>query len=260
MITETPMKVAITARPTDRMRRAALWSGIMYLLTFVSIPTLALYERVKSPGYVSGAGPDTGALVGGGLELVVGLACIGTAVALYPVVRRQNEALAMGFVGARILEGALIFAGVASLWTIVTLRQAGAGPDAHLMGQTLVAFYDRVFLVSQGFIPTINALLLGSLLYRSRLVPRVLPVLGFVGAATLLTYNTASLLGFSGDLAAVLALVAVLPIATWEFSLGVYLVAKGFRRAAVVELDTVPAVPGTPWDGLRSAATAQAMS
>ncbi|HEX2368697.1 MAG TPA: DUF4386 domain-containing protein [Acidimicrobiia bacterium] len=119
--------------------------------------------------------------MGGFLELIVGLACIGTAVALYPVVKRQNETLAMGFVGTRVLEAATIFLGVASLWTVVTLRQDGAGVEAALTGDALVAFYDRAFLVGQSFIPAINALLLGSLMYRSRLVPRVLPVLDSSG-------------------------------------------------------------------------------
>ena len=235
--TTTPPEITATGRvPTDRLRKAALIAGVLYVLTFVSIPTLALYGPIKEAGYIAGPGPDTGAFIGGALELIVGLACIGTAVALYPVVKRQNEMLAMGFVGARVLEAAVIFVGVASLWTIVTLRQAGAGTEAVLMGETLVAFYDRAFLVSQGFIPTINALLLGSLLYQSRLVPRVLPILGFIGAATLVAYNGASLLGFSGETAEVLALVAVLPIAIWEFSLGVYLIVKGFRPAAVTRL------------------------
>ncbi len=252
-MTTTRIKTKTTnGTPYSRMRKTAFWSGVMYLLTFVSIPTLALYEAVKGSGYIVGTGPDTGVLLGGALELIVGLAGIGTAVALYPVVKRQNETLAMGFVGARVLEAAVIFVGVASLWTIVTLRQGGAGADAMLTGETLVAFYDRAFLVSQSFIPTINALLLGSLLYRSRLVPRTLPVLGFIGAATLITYHAATLLGFSGDTASVLALVAVLPIAIWEFSLGVYLVVKGFRPSAVAELDTVPPVPGTPWPGLQA--------
>lgn len=246
--TTTPQQKTRAAAP-DRMRRASLWAGVLYLLTFVSIPTLALYEPVKTAGFITGAGPDSGALIGGALELVVGLACIGTAVALYPVVRRQNEALAMGFVGARVLEAALIFVGVASLWTIVTLRQGGAGAEAALMGETLVTFYDKAFLVSQSLIPTFNALLLGTLLYQSRLVPRVLPVLGFVGSGTLLVNTTATALGASGGLAEILALVGVLPIATWEFSLGVYLVVKGFRPAAVAALDTVPAVPGSPWPG-----------
>lgn len=253
-MTTTTTRKASTRVPSDRMRKASFWSGVMYLLTFVSIPTVGLYTAVKGTGFIAGPGPDTGALIGGALELIVGLACIGTAVALYPVVKRQSEALAMGFVSARILEGTVIFVGVASLWTIVAMRQSGAGADAILMGDTLAAFYDKAFLVSQGFIPTINALLLGTLLYKSRLVPRILPVIGFVGAATLIVFNTATLLGVSGDVASALALVAVLPIAGWEFFLGVYLVAKGFRPEAVAALDTVPAVPGTPWVGLRAVA------
>ena len=165
----TPSQEAVPAprASMDSMRKTALWAGILYLLTFVSIPSFALYGPVKESGYTAGPGPDTGVLVGGVLELIVGLACIGTAVALYPVVKRQNEAVAMGFVGTRVLEAATIFLGVASLWTIVTLRQNGAGADAVLIGDALVAFYDRAFLVGQSFIPAINALLLGSLLYRS---------------------------------------------------------------------------------------------
>ncbi len=247
----TPSQEAVPAprASMDSMRKTALWAGILYLLTFVSIPSFALYGPVKESGYVAGPGPDSGVLVGGVLELIVGLACIGTAVALYPVVKRQNEAVAMGFVGTRVLEAATIFLGVASLWTIVTLRQNGAGADSVLIGDALVAFYDRAFLVGQSFIPAINALLLGSLMYRSRLVPRALPVLGFIGAAALVSYHTAVVVGFLGEGASALALIAVLPIAIWEFGLGVYLIVKGFRPAAVAELDTVPAVPGTPWPG-----------
>ncbi len=247
--TTWPDSAPARGAPMDSMRKAAVWAGALYLLTFVSIPTLALYGPVKESGYISGPGPDTGALFGGILELIVGLACIGTAVALYPVVKRQNEGIAMGFVGARVLEAATIFIGVASLWTIVTLRQDGAGADAVLTGDALVAFYERAFLVGQSFIPAVNALLLGTLLYQSRLVPRVLPVLGFIGGAALISYHTATLFGFTGETATVLAGIAVLPIATWEFGLGVYLIVKGFRPSAVAELDTLPAVPGTPWPG-----------
>ena len=125
----------------------------------------------------------------------MGLAGIGTAVVLYPVVKRQGEAGALGFVGARTLEAATIFVGVASLLTVVTLRQAGAGADGLVAGQVLVAFYDRIFVLGQSLIPAINALLLGSLLYQSRLVPRALPVLGFIGAALLVASAAATVFG-----------------------------------------------------------------
>src|SRR5690348_7544536 len=108
-------------------RRTALVAGVLYLLTFVSIPTLFIYGPVKSANYILGAGPDTAAIVGALLEIIVALAGIGTAVVLFPVLKRQNEAAALGLVGARILESGTIFAGVVFLMSIVTLRQTGAG-------------------------------------------------------------------------------------------------------------------------------------
>src|ERR671924_2066214 len=114
------------------LRKTAFVAGVLYLLTFVSIPTLSLYAAVKSPKYIVGPGPDTAAIFGGILEIIVALACIGTAVALYPVVKRQNEGIALGLVGSRVLEAAGILAGVACLLTIVSLRQTGAGADALL--------------------------------------------------------------------------------------------------------------------------------
>src|ERR671936_1713872 len=164
------------------LRRTALVAGALYLLTFVSIPTLALYGPVHDPRYIVGSGPDTGVYWGGILEMIVALACIGTAVSLYPVVKRQNEGVALGFVGSRVLEAATIVAGVACLLSVVTLRQAGAGAAGLVTAQALVANYDRMFLLGQSFLPAVNALLLGSLLYQSRLVPRVLPLLAFIGA------------------------------------------------------------------------------
>ncbi|MGZ5384780.1 MAG: DUF4386 domain-containing protein [Acidimicrobiia bacterium] len=158
----------------DSLRKTALVAGALYLLTFVSIPTLALYGAVQEPNYILGSGPDTAAVLGGVLEIIVALAGIGTAIALYPVVKRQNEGVALGFVGARVLEAATILAGVASLLTIVTLRQAGVGADGLVAGQALVGMYDSLFLVGQSLIPPLNAFLLGSLLYRSGLVPRIL--------------------------------------------------------------------------------------
>ncbi|HEX6552333.1 MAG TPA: DUF4386 domain-containing protein [Ktedonobacteraceae bacterium] len=214
-------------------RKTALVAGVLYLLTFVSIPTLFLYGPVHDPKYILGPGPDTAVLVGGILEIIVALAGIGTAVALYPVVKRQNEGVALGFVGSRVLEASTIFAGVASLLSVVTLRQAGAGAGALVASQTLVALYDRTFFLGQSFIPAVNALLLGSLLYQSRLVPRVLPVLGFTGAALLVASDTGILFGLWGPMSS-LAAIAALPIAIWEFSLGVYLVVKGFKPSPIL--------------------------
>ena len=106
-------------------RRTALAAGVLYLITFVSIPTLFLYNAVRGANYIVGSGPDTSVYIGSVLEIIVALAGIGTAVALYPVVKRQNEGVALGFVATRTLEAGAIFAGVFTLLAIVTLRQSG---------------------------------------------------------------------------------------------------------------------------------------
>jgi len=216
----------------DSLRKTALIAGVFYVITFVSIPTLALYGAVHDPNYMVGPGPDTPVVLGGVLEIIVALAGIGTAVVLYPVVKRQGEARALGFVGARVLEAATIFVGVASLLTVVTLRQAGAGADGLVAGQALVAFYDRIFALGQGLIPAVNALLLGSLLYQSRLVPRILPLVGLIGAPILLASDIAVLFGL-WDRVSLQSGIAAIPIAIWEFSLGVYLIVRGFKPSPI---------------------------
>ena len=219
--------------PMDSLRKTALVAGVFYLITFVSIPTLVLYTGVRTdPNYITGPGPDTPVIIGGVLEIIVALAGIGTALALYPVVKRQNEGVALGFVGARVLEAATIFAGVVALLSIVTLRQAGAGADALVTGQALVALREGTTLLGQSFIPAVNALLIGSLMYQSRLVPRVLPIIGFIGAPLLVASDIGVLFGLWGPVSPLTG-IAALPIALWELSLGVWLVAKGFRPSPI---------------------------
>jgi hypothetical protein len=216
----------------NSLRKHSLVAGLFYLLTFVSIPTLALYRSVRGPNFVAGPGPDAPVILGVLLEMVVALAGIGTAVALYPIVRRQGEARAVGFVASRVLEAATIYVGIVSLMSIVTLRRAGAGAEALPTGQGLAAQYQWTFFFAQSFIPAINGALLGSLLYQSRLVPRWLPLLGFIGAALLVASWFAILLGSFGAVSRVAAVTA-LPIAVWEFSLGVYLTFWGFKPSAI---------------------------
>ena len=218
------------------LRKTALAAGLFYLLSFISMPTLILYGAVRAPNYIVGPGPDTSVLIGAILELIVGLAGIGTAVALFPVIKRQSEGRALGFVTSRVVEASAIFVGVACLLTLVTLRQAGLGPDALITGRALVAMYDRMFLVGQSFMPAVNALLLGSLLYQSRLVPRVLPVIGLIGAPLLVAGDVAVLFGLI-DRTSSPALLTAIPIALWEFSLGVWLVVKGFRPSPILSTD-----------------------
>lgn len=189
--------------------------------------------------FILGTGSINSLVIGAILEVIVALACIGTAVVLFPVIRRQNEAAAMGFVGSRVLEGATIFVGVASMLTIVALRRGGGGADSVVTANALIAMYDGTFLIGQSIMPAINALPLGTLLYRSQLVPRILPVVGLIGAPLLLLAQTSVLFDLWGRSSAPTGILTI-PIALWEFSLGVYLVVRGFRSSAVAELAINP--------------------
>src|SRR6059058_101059 len=191
------------------LRKTAFAAGALYLLSFVSIPTLFLYNPLRASNYILGHGSNTGIIVGAILEMIVALAGIGTAVALFPVVKRQNEGVALGFVGSRTLEGAGILAGVACVLSLVTLQQSAVGTSGLATGHVLITMYDRIFLLSGSFFPGLNALLIGSLLYQSRLVPRWLPLLGFTGAALLVGSDAAVLFGLIGQRAPAAVLLAI---------------------------------------------------
>ena len=239
-MTATTHPAATKQAGMTSLRKTALVAGIFYLITFISIPTLALYGPVKNHrDWILSSGSHTGVLVGGLLEVIVALAGIGTAVTLYPVVKRQNEGVALGFVTSRLLEAAMIFTGVLSLLSLVTLKHdlgGAAGANAAALvttGASHVAIYNLTMLLGQTLMPCVNALLLGSLMYRSRLVPRIIPVLGLIGAPpahrrrdrNAVRRRHRACLSVQGD--------RDLPVAAREFSLGVWLVVKGFRPSPV---------------------------
>jgi hypothetical protein len=225
------------------LRKTALVAGVLYLITFVAgIPPAAflLSPVLDDPNYIISVGADNQVLFGAFLDLVNALACIGTAVALFSVVKRQHEGFALGFVTTRMFEAATIVIGVVSLIAVVNLRQAGAaGADAASLvtaGRTLVAIRDVTLLLGPGVIPGLNALLLGYLMYRSRLVPRVIPAMGLIGAPLFLVSAAASVLGFNEQVSVVSG-ITVIPIALWELSLGLWLTFKGFTPSPVLAPD-----------------------
>lgn len=220
----------------DADRRTALAAGVLYLVTFVgSIPALPLYHDIlKDRDYVLSGGSDTGVLWGALLEIICALAGIGTAVVLHRVVRRHDSTRALGFIASRVFEATMIAVGVLSVLAIVTLHGEAAGTTGaaadSLVGtvRALVAVHDWSFLVGPGLMPAINAACLATVLYRTRLIPRAIPFLGLIGAPLLVASSIGTLFGAWDQVSPVAAL-AAFPIAAWEFSLGVWLIAKGFR-------------------------------
>ena len=227
--------------PLDRTARTA---GVLFLLTFVSaIAGAALYAPLLSdPGYVTGPGADTRILFGAVCELVLIIANIGTAVVLYPVLRRYSPAAAVGYIAARIMECALIAVGILCVLTVVSLRQTGDA--AHLsVAQALVALHGWTFLLGPGFVVGIgNGLLLGFLMYRSRLVPRPMALFGLIGGPLMSLSGIAVLFGTYGQMSVPSAL-ATMPEIIWEVFLGVYLTAIGFRLPRVTGMPEVEPSP-----------------
>jgi hypothetical protein len=223
-------------------------TGVLFVITFItSIPAVFVFFApvLDDPRYILGAGADTSVTFGAFLELILIIANIGTTVVLWPVLKRVNEILALGFVTARIFECVFIAVGILSLLTIVTLRQeATAGADAASLltaGQSLVALKDWTFLLGPGFFVGVgNGLILGYLMYTSRLVPRPLALLGLIGGPVLMASGVGVMFGVI-EAGGGWQLIATIPEALWEFFvLGIWLIVRGFNPSALSRLEDEP--------------------
>lgn len=219
------------------MRKIALVAGVLYLLTFISsIPAVFLQSPVlDDPNFIIGsAGADTQVRLGALFDIVNSLTAIGTAVALYAVIKRQSQGFALGFVSSRLFEGTVLMIGVISILSIVTLQQPGAtGAEASLLvtvQHTLVTVRNWTFVLGTG-VPALNAFLLGWVMYKSRLVPRAIPVIGLIGAPLFTSWIIGYILGVTEPATAWHG-IGVAPIFIWELSLGLWMTFKGFRKEA----------------------------
>ena len=216
-------------------QRAARITGVLFLLTFVtSIGALALFQPVLDDpaGYIAGGGSDNRILLGALLEALLIVTNMGTAVVLFPILRRQNETLALGYFAARVVECTFIAIGLFAVLGVVTLQEDS--PEAADLAVSLAAIKDWTFLLGPGFIVGIgNGLILGYLMYRSGLVPRGMTWLGLIGGPLIILSGIAVLFDvfeFGGTGQAI----ATVPEFLWELSLGIYLTAKGFKRDAPI--------------------------
>jgi hypothetical protein len=232
----------------DPVRKTALVTGLLFLATFItSIPALALYGPVlHNSHYVLGAGHDTQIFTGAFLEVLLCISNIGTAVAIFPVIRRQNEGLAMGYVASRIVESTIIAVGIISLLSVVTLRRefagSGADPTAFVVaGKALVAIHKWTFLLGPGYCAGIeNGLILGYLMYRSGLVPRPLAALGLVAGTLAFGAGTAELFSLFGQTSTA-GFIPLIPEFLFELLIGLWLTFRGFRPASVLQAPAEPA-------------------
>jgi hypothetical protein len=228
---------------SPQQRRLARIAGVWFVITFVaSIPALLLYDPVLNHvGYITGAGADTRVQLGALLEIITAIAGIATAVVLFPIVKRQSESIALGYVATRVLESTTIVVGLISLLAVVTLRQdlAGAGGSdpavLGTVGRSLVAIKDSTFLLGPAFCAGLgNGLLLGYLMYRSGLVPRRMALLGLIGGPVSVVGAIFVLFGAWEQTSSTQGILTLGEIA-WEASLGIYLIVKGFRPSPILD-------------------------
>jgi hypothetical protein len=231
----------------DHDQRNARIFGVLFLVTFLtSIPALGLYQPVLDDpaAYIAGGGKDNQIYLGVLLELLLIIANVGTAVVVFPILRRQNEVLALGYVAARIVECVFIAAGIVAVLAIVSLRQDS--PDAASLAVSLAAIKDWTFLLGPGFIVGWgNGLILGYLMYSSRLVPRGLAMLGLIGGPLIILSGIGVLFDW-WDAGGTVQAVATIPEFLWELSLGIYATVWGFKRDSPIlarpRVDAPPSV------------------
>jgi Domain of unknown function (DUF4386) len=210
---------------------------VLFLITFItSIPALLLYQPVLDDpvGYIASGGQDNQIIFGALLELLLIIANIGTAVVIFPIVRRQSEELALGYVTARIFESTFILVGIVAVLGIVTLQQEVAGAAEASIAYTLAALKDWTFWLGPGWVVGWgNGLILGYLMYSSGLVPRKMALLGLVGGPLIIVSGTIVMFGWA-EPGGTLQGLATIPEAVWELSLGIYCTVYGFRPSSPI--------------------------
>ena len=231
----------------EALQKPGRIAGLWFIGTFVfSIPAVLLYDPVlNDANYILGGGLDARISLGALLEILLAISNIATAVVFFPVLKRVNEAVALGYVASRIMESAIIVTGLMSLMTVVTLRDNFGGTNAdsaslNIAGHTLVALHDWTFLLGPQFGAGFgNGILLGYLMSKSGLVPRRMALLGLIGGPLAFVGGVFVLFGAIDNPSTALFAFTIIEI-VWEASLAIYLTVKGYRPSPLLA-DASPA-------------------
>jgi hypothetical protein len=235
-------QAAVAVEQSPQQRQRARIAGWLMALTFVTaIPAaLILYEPIlNETDYILGSGDDTRITFGALLEILLMIGNVGTAVVMYPILKRYSETLALSYVASRTIEATIIGVGAISLLSILTLRDdlvgsIGAdGGSLEVVGRSLVAVHDWTFLVGPGFCVGVNGILLGWLMYRTGLMPPRLAMFGVIGGPLIFVSAIAVL--FDAYEQDGLHALFSLPEGIFEAAFAIYLIVKGFRPSPILD-------------------------
>ena len=238
-MTTTVQTVARSRTATDPTRRAATIVGWLFVLTYVTsiAAKIGFYPPLFDGNYITGPGQDTRVLWGAFSEAILIIANIGTATAIYTVIKKRHPNLALSFVAARVMESVFIAVGILAVLTVVTLRQdyAAAGEQSAaglaVVGDAFLAMQEWTFGLGPSFVVGVgNGCILGYIMYRTGLVPRRLAMFGLIGGPLIILSGSAAMLG-GIELDGTWQMLSAAPEFVWELGLGIYLIVKGFKSS-----------------------------
>jgi hypothetical protein len=223
-------------------RKQAIVIGVLFIAAAVfSILGLVSYSPVlNNPEYLTeGPTSENQIMLGAVFEMITAITVAGTAIAFFPILRKRNETIGLGYVGGRLLEAVLIIIGLVIRLTLLALRQESAGGTAldasslQTADVLLRSAHGWAFILGPNFMLGINTLLYSSLLYQTKLVPRKLAVMGLVGAVAVFVAALLELFGVILQVSTWGAILA-LPVGLFEMTLAIWLIVKGFNSATIV--------------------------
>jgi hypothetical protein len=242
------MAVVIDGRHTYRPQAIGRVFGWFFLATFLtSIPAyfLGYAKMLETPSLIAGnsADPSTGIATGATLEVLLIICNVATAVVAYPVLKRESQIGAIGYLAARLCEAMFIAIGIVGALAFLLMLREGTATSDPVLGNVFVAFYYRAFLVGPGFFAGLaNGVILGYLMYRSELVPQGMTWLGLIGGP--LVMITGILVMYNAiERGGAVQSIATLPEALWELSLSIYCIVKGFRLSSPLFSTDMVALP-----------------
>ncbi|WP_223595641.1 DUF4386 domain-containing protein [Neobacillus bataviensis] len=227
----------------DSTKKAAKIVGVLFILAAVTaIIGLILYNPIlNGPDYmINGSEHANQVVLGVLMELMLVVSAVGTATTMFPILRKYNETIALWHLCFRFLEAIIITVGVISMLSLLTLSQefaAAGAPDSESFqtsGIVLKAIHAWTFMLGPLFMLGINTMMYSYIFYKSRLVPRFIPILGMTGATLVFIYGLLVMFGVIEQIS--VWSILSLPVAANEMILAVWLLVKGFDESALASL------------------------